>query len=263
MSEGLLRELRSHVERGLVDRIGATEMFRCASCLMDGWPPSAIQHTTDCLLSRLDRAISTPPVAPAEGWRPEVVAFANLMERELRANDHKPGWKNDDADVLARRVMEEATELLDAVAESSALRTHLTASEKARVAEEAADVANMAMMVADVSGALAAAAPEPAGETEYICRKCGYVGPSQDHSRINGCGYMGLSLARFTKQHATPQPDAAGEGLAEQIVREVAELPDRTSPEDQPDMMLVTADELAAIVRAALSRPASGGRDDG
>ena len=32
------------------------------------------------------------------------------------------------------------------------------------------------------------------------------------------------------------------------IVRDVAELPDRTSPDDQPDMMLVTAEELQAIL---------------
>lgn len=36
------------------------------------------------------------------------------------------------------------------------------------------------------------------------------------------------------------------------IIRDVAELPDRTSPEDQPDMMLVTADELEAILDARL-----------
>lgn len=38
--------------------------------------------------------------------------------------------------------------------------------------------------------------------------------------------------------------------IIERIVREVAELPDRTSPVDQPDMMLVTAKELSAIIRA-------------
>lgn len=38
------------------------------------------------------------------------------------------------------------------------------------------------------------------------------------------------------------------------IVREVAELPDRTSPDDQPEMMLVTAAELTAILAGHLSR---------
>lgn len=32
------------------------------------------------------------------------------------------------------------------------------------------------------------------------------------------------------------------------VLRDVAELPDRTSPEDQPDMMLVTGAELRAIL---------------
>ncbi|GAA4475438.1 hypothetical protein [Gluconacetobacter asukensis] len=36
------------------------------------------------------------------------------------------------------------------------------------------------------------------------------------------------------------------------VLQAVAELPDRSSPDDAPDMMLVTADELASIVRAAI-----------
>lgn len=44
--------------------------------------------------------------------------------------------------------------------------------------------------------------------------------------------------------------------IADRVVQEVAELPDRTSPEDWPEAMLVTADELRCIVAAAL-RPAA------
>lgn len=40
--------------------------------------------------------------------------------------------------------------------------------------------------------------------------------------------------------------------LAARVCREVAELPDRNSPEDWPEAMLVTHDELRAIVLAAL-----------
>lgn len=40
------------------------------------------------------------------------------------------------------------------------------------------------------------------------------------------------------------------------IVRDVAELPDRTSPADQPEMMLVTQDELSEIIRRALCEAA-------
>lgn len=34
----------------------------------------------------------------------------------------------------------------------------------------------------------------------------------------------------------------------DKIIQDVAELPDRTSPDDQPDMMMVTADELLTIL---------------
>jgi hypothetical protein len=38
----------------------------------------------------------------------------------------------------------------------------------------------------------------------------------------------------------------------DRIVAAVAELPDRTSPDEWPDAMLVTADELRAIVSAEI-----------
>jgi hypothetical protein len=37
------------------------------------------------------------------------------------------------------------------------------------------------------------------------------------------------------------------------VVRDVAELPDRTSPDNWPDAMLVTADELRSILLARLT----------
>jgi hypothetical protein len=41
------------------------------------------------------------------------------------------------------------------------------------------------------------------------------------------------------------------------VLREVAELPDRTSPDDEPDMMLVTADELKTIICTRLNEALS------
>ncbi len=53
-------------------------------------------------------------------------------------------------------------------------------------------------------------------------------------------------------------------GVPAAIAQAVAELPDRSSPGDAPDMMLVTADELASIVRAAIDAAMGReGRDDG
>lgn len=84
--------------------------------------------------------------------RPEVEAFAQAMERELRANDHKPGWGKDNPWDLQRRLLEEAKELEDAWGNK-----FLTGLE---ILAEAADVANFAMMIADVCGALAFDAKE-------------------------------------------------------------------------------------------------------
>lgn len=57
--------------------------------------------------------------------------------------------------------------------------------------------------------------------------------------------------------HPTPAQPApvVPEGWIDGVLREVAELPDRTSPEDEPDMMLVTADELRSILLAATPTP--------
>lgn len=89
------------------------------------------------------------------GWRPEVVAFATLMEQQLRANDHKgrAGWKHDAAGALFDHVVEEVRELQQALTawpcDTQAYRTN--------IGKEAADLANMAMMVADVCGSLTGA----------------------------------------------------------------------------------------------------------
>jgi hypothetical protein len=48
----------------------------------------------------------------------------------------------------------------------------------------------------------------------------------------------------------TTTPGYTVDALATAIVRDVAELPDRTSPDDQPEMMLVTSDELRNIILA-------------
>ncbi len=60
---------------------------------------------------------------------------------------------------------------------------------------------------------------------------------------------------------------AMSDKFIQDVIRDVAELPDRTSPEDQPKMMLVSAAELRAILNdnfqriglaaAGLSNPAN------
>jgi len=74
--------------------------------------------------------------------RPEVIAFAIVMEYRLRLNDYKGTWKECSLTYLLTRCREELDELLPAV------------TGVCPAAYEAADVANFAMMIADKYGYL-------------------------------------------------------------------------------------------------------------
>jgi hypothetical protein len=97
------------------------------------------------------RAVLSAVPSYADGLRPEVLAFAVAMETRLRANDHKGGWGSCSAAHLLSRVADEFKELKRAVGDLNG----------GDILHEAADVANFAMMVADVCGALAPAAAIP------------------------------------------------------------------------------------------------------
>ena len=91
--------------------------------------------------------------------RLRVAVFARLMEAKLRENDHKGGWQNDGTEDLIKRLREEVCEL-EALTETSGAWCSsppfaaLPPEERLRIAREAADVANFAMMIADVCGGL-------------------------------------------------------------------------------------------------------------
>jgi NTP pyrophosphatase (non-canonical NTP hydrolase) len=72
--------------------------------------------------------------------RPEVAKFAQAMEDELKANDHKGGWDKDTVAALLDRAQDELFELREAVALRFSDETILS---------EAADTANFVMMVAE------------------------------------------------------------------------------------------------------------------
>ena len=81
--------------------------------------------------------------------RIEVKRFAEAMENRLQENDHKPGWKNAKLPLLFRRLREEVDELFDATLPIDEWEMNTEA-----IGKEAADVANFAMMIADISHAL-------------------------------------------------------------------------------------------------------------
>lgn len=98
--------------------------------------------------------IDTPP-----GYeiRPEVMAFARLMEAALQANDHKSGWDKCDLRWLLAKLMEEVGELAQVIVSmhlSDGNRRSLTDAGNNTAVQigvrEAADVGNLAMMLADV-----------------------------------------------------------------------------------------------------------------
>lgn len=109
--------------------------------------------------------------------RPEVAAFAQLMEQKLRENDHKgrKGWKKDKTHRLLVRLLDETRELIDALSMTD--RGHVIASHHVRLAAdmlqsnysaytkdvkgpheerigETVDVANFCLMIVDVLGGL-------------------------------------------------------------------------------------------------------------
>ncbi len=72
--------------------------------------------------------------------RPDVLWFAQLMEDRLRANDYKPGWKNRTPAFLINKLLGKVGELNNEILIGSG-----------DPFKEAANVANYAMMVADVT----------------------------------------------------------------------------------------------------------------
>jgi hypothetical protein len=94
--------------------------------------------------------------------RPEVLWFAEAMEQKLRDNDHKGkrSWRNDTPEELMKRMKQELQEL-EQIGNGTMLGAAIRVLERpqdpqhratvaARILAEAADVANFAMMVADL-----------------------------------------------------------------------------------------------------------------
>jgi NTP pyrophosphatase (non-canonical NTP hydrolase) len=106
--------------------------------------------------------------------RPEVAAFARLMEFELRKHDGDwgNGWKDSDPYAALERLLTEARELRAAIhqlrlADPQRVSAPLLKQLTVDVGLECADVANFAMMIADMAGAL-----EPIGEPAAFREWC-------------------------------------------------------------------------------------------
>lgn len=80
--------------------------------------------------------------------------------------------------------------------------------------------------------------------------QCG-AGQVATGAMINSCANVLEQILADLRALPSATPEV------ESIIRDVAELPDRTSPEDWPEAMLVTADELRTILRDALATKAA------
>lgn len=149
----LLAMARSHLQLVSALEFLDKKAFACMSYLDPRKPEphedteSAEDFTAQALVAIAEELGWTPetaespelPKAPTLEPRPAVLWFAQQMELALRANDHKGGWHQDDPLELCERIDDELLELKDSLT---------TCPPPGRISE-AADVANMAMMVAD------------------------------------------------------------------------------------------------------------------
>ncbi len=82
--------------------------------------------------------------------RPEVARFAEEMEKQLQANEHKGGWKNCDEDFLFDELSKN----------HSVLDFALANGDIPEILRRAANIANFSMMIADNWGGLMGGADE-------------------------------------------------------------------------------------------------------
>ncbi len=76
--------------------------------------------------------------------RKAVKVFADRMEAVLKQNDHKGGWNKESYDYLLGKLWEEVYEVIRCFNAKGQPEYH-----KERIKDECADVANIAMMIAD------------------------------------------------------------------------------------------------------------------
>ena len=79
--------------------------------------------------------------------------------------------------------------------------------------------------------------------------------PSVAVRKAIGRFHSKLAELQESPTYAVGSPQWAHE-VTDRVVRRVAELPDRTSPDNWPEAMLVTADELREIIAEETRRPA-------
>lgn len=121
--------------------------LRCLTCNTELFPDELDRKTAEVvgrMVWSCNRARFFNGLTAAD-LRPEVLAFAHEMEKQLRANEHKGGWK----DCRLSFLMEELFRNY-----SSISTAHLEGNRQDVLRRRASNVANFAMMIADNFGNL-------------------------------------------------------------------------------------------------------------
>jgi hypothetical protein len=153
----------------------------------------------------------------ADEWTDHVARWSEPMAAKLRANAHKSGWLHDAPKVLLDRVNDELEELSEALAKviESARAGALSGYQVASLRADAADVANMAMMVADAvehQGAALKRWRVPEVRRSEPVRIA--IGPYLIHEQRGPDGVSGLTIRKSNEVGSEPvfEIEASGTG---------------------------------------------------
>jgi len=99
-----------------------------------------VQKSFQRLSDYEDSGLYPEQVKNLSNLRPEVIVFAQAMEKKLKENEHKGGWKECTTNYLVDKLFEELHEFHRAVFRD----------DKTLILSEGADVANIVMMLTDI-----------------------------------------------------------------------------------------------------------------
>lgn len=146
------RKCDTNIEAG-AEEFG--EYMDC-DCFVAHFYHTAVGHAElrERLKAYEDSNLSPEQLCEYSAPRTEVLAFAKAMELELIENRNKGTWKNCSVGYLLDKLSEEHQELYDVMVKYVHAPSDQKESMLKEILSEAADVGNIAMMLADICGAL-------------------------------------------------------------------------------------------------------------
>lgn len=168
--------------------------------------------------------------------RKEVLWFAERMERKLALHDDRDHWTTSDPAFLMTRLLEEVRELDDAMMGTGFDYRPMIKEEQDRVIDEAADVANFAMMIADIARQSLIKKPLRC-ETSVKCEDCSKFAACRRFRGEEDClNFVAISdyasrKAEFCRSCAHETAAKARAGIIERLEARISELEEQLEDE--------------------------------